>query len=164
MGEFMAEREVIHKVRDRFSSALADSQVFQDEITLIIQKNAMMEILRYLRDELDFELLTDLCGVDRFPKHPRYEVVYHLCSLKRNDRVRVKVSLQDGEAIPSVECLWNSANWYERETFDMLGIVFENHSNLKRILLWDEFDGHPLRKDFPTEGKDFEEPVLPDTS
>jgi len=158
----MAEREVVQKVRERFPSALVDSRVFRDEVTLVVQKDTLVEIMRYLHDELAFDLLTDLCGLDHFPNHPRFEMVYHLYSVKRNDRVRVRASLGEGETISSVEFIWKSANWYERETFDMLGIVFENHSDLKRILLWEEFDGHPLRKDFPTEGRDFEKPVLPD--
>ena len=159
----MAEREVITKVRERFPSEVRDSRVFRDEVTLVVQKDAILEIMRYLYDDLAFDLLTDLCGMDHFPDHPRFEVVYHLYSVKRNDRVRVKASLEEGETISTVESIWRGANWYEREAFDMLGIVFENHSSLKRILLWDEFDGHPLRKDFPTEGRDFEKPVLPDT-
>lgn len=158
----MAEREVIKKVRERFPSELQDFRVFRDEVTLVIRKDAIPEVMQYLHDDLAFDLLTDLCGVDRFTNHPRFEVVYHLYSVKRNDRVRVKACLEEGEKVSTVESIWNGANWYEREAFDMLGIVFENHSNLKRILLWDEFDGHPLRKDFPTEGRDFENPVLPD--
>lgn len=159
----MAEREVITKVRERFPSEVLDSRVFRDEVTLVVQKDAIVEVMQYLRDDLAFDMLTDLCGVDRFPSRPRFEVAYHLYSLKRNDRVRVKASLNEGEAIPTVESVWKGANWFEREAFDMLGIFFENHSNLKRILLWDEFDGHPLRKDFPTEGRDFDKPVLPDS-
>lgn len=159
----MAEREVITKVRERFPSEVRDSLVFRDEATLVVQKDAILEIMRYLHDDLAFDLLTDLCGMDHFPNYPRFEVVYHLYSVKRNDRVRVKASLEEGDTISTVESIWRGANWYEREAFDMLGIVFENHSSLKRILLWDEFDGHPLRKDFPTEGRDFEKPVLPDT-
>jgi NADH-quinone oxidoreductase subunit C len=77
--------------------------------------------------------------------------------------VRVKAPLGEGERIAAGESVWKGANWYEREAYDMLGIVFEHHSNLKRILMWDDFDGYPLRKDFPTEGPDFEKPVLPDT-
>ncbi len=161
-GEFMAERKLITKVRERFPSELVDSRVFRDEVTLIIQKDAVLEIMRYLHDELAFDLLTDLCGVDRFPDQPRFEVVYHLYSIKGNERVRVKASMEEGEKISSVESIWKGANWYERETFDMLGIVFENHPDLKRILLWGDFDGHPLKKDFPTEGRDFDKPVLPE--
>ncbi len=159
----MAERELIKKVRERFPSQLIDSRVFRDEVTLIVQKEAVLEIMRYLHDDLSFDLLTDLCGLDHLPHHPRFEVVYHLYSVARNDRVRVKAPLEEGATISSVSTVWEGANWFERETFDMLGIVFENHPNLKRILLWDDFEGHPLRKDFPTEGRDFDEPVLPDT-
>ncbi|MBW2120347.1 MAG: NADH-quinone oxidoreductase subunit C [Deltaproteobacteria bacterium] len=159
----MAEREVIKRMRERFPSELLDYRVFRDEVTLVVRRDSLSKIMEYLHDDLAFDLLTDLCGVDRFTEHPRFEVVYHLYSIKRNDRVRVKVPVDEGETVPTVETVWKGANWYERETFDMLGIAFENHSNLKRILLWDEFDGHPLRKDFPTEGRDFENPVLPDT-
>ncbi len=150
-------------MRERFPSELIDSRVFRDEVTLIVQKDAVLEIMRYLHDELAFDFLTDLCGVDRFPDHPRFEVVYHLYSIGGNERVRVKASLEEGEKISSVESIWKGANWYESETFDMLGILFENHPDLKRILLWDDFDGHPLKKDFPTEGRDFDKPVLPET-
>ena len=158
----MAEREVIKRVRERFPSELRDCRVFRDEVTLVIRKEAILEVLGYLHDELSFDLLTDLCGVDRGGSEPRFEVVYHLYSVGQNERLRVKTSLAEGETVPSVECIWKGANWYEREAFDMLGIVFDNHPNLKRILLWDGFDGYPLRKDFPTEGKDFEKPVFPD--
>lgn len=159
----MAEREVIQKVRERFPSQVQDSRVFRDEATLVVRKEAILDVLHYLHDDLEFDMLTDLCGVDRYGCSPRFEMVYHLYSVKRNERVRIKASLDEGETISTVESIWRAANWYEREVFDMYGIVFENHSNLKRILLWDEFDGFPLRKDFPTEGKDFEKPVLPDT-
>lgn len=159
----MAEKEVIQKVTERFPSNFVDSSIFRDEVTLVLRKDAIVEIMRYLHDDLDFDLLTDLCGVDHFPDHPRFEVVYHLYSVKRNERIRLKTSLEEGETTSSVESIWQGSSWYERETFDMLGIVFENHSNLKRILLWDDFDGYPLRKDFPTVGHDFEKPILPDT-
>ncbi len=159
----MAEREVIKRVEERFATALIDSRVFRDEVTLVVEKDAIVEVMRFLREDLAFDMLTDLCGMDYFPNRPRFAVVYHLYSVKRNDRVRVRASVEEGETIPTVESVWKGANWYEREAFDMLGIAFENHSNLKRILLWDEFDGHPLRKDFPTEGRDFENPVIPET-
>jgi NADH-quinone oxidoreductase subunit C len=158
----MAESEVIQKVKETFPSGFAGSRVFRDEVTLIVQRDAILEVMRYLHDSLAFDLLTDLCGVDHFPARPRFEIVYHLYSVRRNDRIRVKAPLEEKETISSVESIWKGANWYEREAFDMLGIVFERHPDLRRILLWDEFDGHPLRKDFPTEGKDFEKPVLPE--
>jgi NADH-quinone oxidoreductase subunit C len=159
----MAEKELVQKVTERFPSDFVDSSVFRDELTVVVRKKAILHLMRYLHDDLGFDLLTDLCGVDHWPRHPRLEIVYHLYSVKHNQRIRVKTSLEEGETISSVESVWQGANWYEREAFDMLGIVFENHPNLKRILLWDEFEGHPLRKDFPTVGHDFEKPVLPDT-
>jgi NADH-quinone oxidoreductase subunit C len=162
VGESMAEREIVKSVKDRFPSEVSDVQVFRDEVTLVVRKEALADVMRFLHDDLGFEMLTDLCGVDRLPDRPRFEVVYHLNSLERNERLRVKTRLDEGQSVSTVEMIWKGANWYEREAFDMLGIVFENHPNLKRILMWDEFDGHPLRKDFPTEGRDFEDPVLPD--
>jgi NADH-quinone oxidoreductase subunit C len=82
--------------------------------------------------------------------------------MKQNLRLRVKVRLEEGEAVPSVASVWNAANWLEREAYDLFGIPFENHPDLRRILLWDGFEGHPLRKDFPLEGPDFDNPVLPE--
>lgn len=158
----MTERDVVQRVTERFPSDIVESSVFRDELTLVVRKDGVLEIMRFLHDDLCFDLLTDLCGVDYFRGHPRFQIVYHLYSVKGNERIRVKASLEEDETISSVESVWQGANWYEREAFDMLGIVFENHSNLKRILLWDEFEGYPLRKDFPTVGKDFEKPVLPD--
>jgi len=158
----MEEKELIQKITEKFPSHVVDSSMFRDQLTVIIRKDAALEIMRYLHGDRGFDLLTDLCGVDHWPRHPRFEVVYHLYSVRKNERIRVKSSLEEDETISSVESVWQGANWYEREAFDMLGIVFENHSCLKRILMWDDFDGHPLRKDFPTVGHDFEKPVLPD--
>ncbi len=153
---------MIERVKEKFPSEVLDTREFQEEVTLVVRKDAVVEVIRFLHDELGFDMLKDLCGVDHYPNHPRFKVVYHLYSLERNEGVRVKASLEEGETISSVESIWKGANWYEREAFDLFGIVFESHSNLKRILLWDEFDGHPLRKDFPTEGRDFEEPTIPE--
>jgi len=162
LGGSMVERALIEKVKEKFPSEVVDTREFRDEVTLVVRKDAIVGIIRFLHDDLAFNILKDLCGVDHYPSHPRFEVVYHLYSLERNERVRVKASLEEGETISTVESVWKGANWYEREAFDLFGIVFENHSNLKRILLWDEFEGNPLRKDFPTEGRDFEDPMIPE--
>ena len=153
---------MVEKARERFPSEILDTQVFRGEVAIVVRKDAIVEVMRYLHDDLGFDLLKDLCGVDHFPSRPRFEVVYHLYSLKHKEGVRVKAPVEEGETISTVESIWKGANWYEREAFDLFGIVFDNHSDLRRILLWDEFDGHPLRKDFPTEGRDFENPVIPD--
>jgi len=100
--------------------------------------------------------------VDHFPQSPRFEVVYLLYSFKANDRLRLKTKVGEGEPVKSVESIWKAANWLEREVYDLFGIPFENHPDLRRILLWDGYEGHPLRKDFPVEGPDFDKPFVPE--
>ena len=158
----MAERALIDRIKEKFPSDVLDAGLFRGEVTLVVRKDSIVEVIRHLRDELAFDILKDLCGVDRFPDRPRFEVVYHLYSSKHKEVLRVKASLDEGEKISTIESIWKGANWYEREAFDLFGIVFEHHSDLRRILLWDEFDGYPLRKDFPTEGRDFEKPTFPE--
>jgi NADH-quinone oxidoreductase subunit C len=102
-------------------------------------------------------MLIDLCGVDYFGENPRFEVVYLIRSMRDGDRVRIKVRVE-GEELETVSDLWSAANWLERETYDMFGIKFKNHPDLRRILLPEDFNGHPLRKDFPVEGFDFDRP------
>ena len=120
------------------------------------------EILDFLRNdpECAFEMLTDLFGVDYNTKKDRFELVYLLNSLSKNMRLAVKVRLNEGEVFPTVSDIWLAADWFEREIFDMFGIRFLNHPDLRRILLDDDFEGHPLRKDFPTEGYDFDRPFV----
>ncbi len=102
--------------------------------------------------KLRFNFLSDICGVDFLPQTPRFEVVYHLYSIPFKYRLRLKCKLNEGDAIASVCSVWKTANWHEREAYDMFGIVFSGHPDLRRIYLWDEFEGFPLRKDFPLRG------------
>lgn len=129
------------------------------ELTLLASKEKVKDVLRTLKEEetLSYDMLTDLCGVD-LGGTPRFEVVYHLHSMKYNDRVRVKVRIGESDEIETVSDLWGNADWLEREAYDMFGIRFKGHPDLRRILLSEDFVGHPLRKDFPTEGYDFEKP------
>jgi NADH-quinone oxidoreductase subunit C len=124
------------------------------DATAVVRDFYLLEVMRFLRDdrELAFDMLSDVCAVDYLPRVPRFEVVYHLYSLAKNHRLRIKV-LVDGRdpCVPSVTPLWLSGNWMEREVFDLYGIRFEGHPDLRRILLYDEFEGHPLRKDYPKE-------------
>jgi NADH-quinone oxidoreductase subunit C len=132
------------------------------EITIVVGADRYLEVARQLRDEraLKFEQLVDLCGVDyagyrnQVREGPRYCVVSHLLSVSHNWRVRLKVFAPEDElpAVASVTELWSSANWFEREAFDLFGIVFEGHADLRRILTDYGFIGHPMRKDFPTSG------------
>jgi NADH-quinone oxidoreductase subunit C len=112
----------------------------------------LSELLRFLRDDADcaFEMLSDLTVVDRLGEQPRFEVVYHLYSVAKNHRVRLKVGVPEDEpVVASATALFASADWMEREAFDLYGIRFDGHPDLRRILLYDAFEGHPLRKDYP---------------
>ena len=142
-------------LRARFGPAVGASVVFRGETSLTVDREAVVALCECLRDEeaLAFDFLADLCGVDRHPADPRFEVVYHLYSVRHGHRLRLRVPV--GEADPvvdSVTGVWETADWHERECFDLFGIRFLNHPDLRRILLPDDFEGHPLRKDFPLEG------------
>jgi NADH-quinone oxidoreductase subunit C len=123
------------------------------ELTLEIEPARIVEVCAKLKVEMDFIRLSTVTAVDRFPVEPRFEVVYHLHSLSRNDRLRLKVRV-GGEkpAVDSVTSVWRSANWYEREVFDLFGIHINNHPDLRRIMMPDHWEGHPLRKDYPITG------------
>jgi len=150
------ENLTLQKLKDKFPDAIIDSKLFKDELTVIVKKSAINPIGRFLKDDenLQYNYLSDLCGVDNLGQQPRFEVVYHLYSLKYNQRVRLKVPVEEDDCfIDSVTDIWGTANWHEREAYDMYGIVFKNHPDLQRILNPDDFDGFPLRKDFPLKGK-----------
>ncbi|MBT5258041.1 MAG: NADH-quinone oxidoreductase subunit C [Nitrospina sp.] len=130
-----------------------DSHNFRGDQTITVQKNVLVDLFKFLRDNpaLDFNFLMDLTAVDYLNrKDNRFEVVYHFYSLKHNDRLRVKVPVSEEDCtIDSVSSLWKTANWYEREVWDLYGIKFNDHPDMRRILLYEEFKGHPLRKDYP---------------
>jgi NADH-quinone oxidoreductase subunit C len=126
------------------------------EMTVVVPRERIAEICARLKAEpgLEFNLLADLCGVDRGPEEePRFEVNYHLFSTTKLHRLRLKVLLNDEDPhVPTVTGVWRTANWHERETFDMFGVIFDGHPDLRRILLPDDWQGHALRKDFPLRG------------
>ena len=127
----------------------------RDELTIWIEKDSIREVCAILRDsaQCSFNYLPDLTCVDWYPSEPRFEVVYHLLSIAQRERVRLKVRL-DGSSpvIESVTSVWPAANFYEREVFDLFGVRFTGHPNLQRIMMPDDWEGHPLRKDYPVEG------------
>jgi NADH-quinone oxidoreductase subunit C len=150
----------------KFSDAITRVIAAHNELTLEIKREQVAKVCRHLRDDPDFAFsqLSDLCGVDYLTyrresaegsrQGPRFGVVYQLLSLKHNHRLRVRTFLDDGlPIVASVVDIWNSANWYEREAFDLFGIVFEGHPDLRRILTDYGFIGHPFRKDFPLSGE-----------
>ncbi len=137
------------------ASAVQAVKFDRDELTIWIEKGAIREVCAILRDSSDcpFNYLCDLTGVDWHPSEPRFEVVYHLLSIPKKERVRLKARLDGSSpAIESVTSVWPSANFYEREVFDLFGVRFTGHPNLQRIMMPDDWEGHPLRKDYPVEG------------
>jgi len=154
----------VKKLKEKFPASVSEVKTFREEMTITVSKKDLFEICKFLYSDpdLQYHFLTDLCGVDFFPEAPRFEVVYHLYSLKNNQRLRLKTKVGDAELVSSVESIWKAANWYEREAFDLFGIPFENHPDLRRIMMWDGYEGYPLRKDFPVEGPDFDKPFVPE--
>lgn len=124
------------------------------EVTVFVPREAILEACYFLRDDHGFDMLADLCGCDRGPEEdPRFEVNYHLFSTTHYQRIRLKVLLsEDDPKVDSVTDVWRTADWHERETYDLVGIIFEGHPDLRRILLPSDFDGHALRKDYPLRG------------
>ena len=144
-----------HYIRDNFTGANIVEPVSHDNLIIYVEAVKIGEFLTFLRDDenLSFKILLDVFGVDMLGiRSPRFEVVYNLLSLKLNNRITVKVALEDGEKVPSAVSVFSSAGWFEREAFDMYGIVFSDHPDLRRILTDYNFEGHPLRKDFPLTG------------
>lgn len=143
---------VLAKLAERFGGEVVSTHSDFGDDTALVRRERIVDICAFLRDDADcrFDFAMDLTGVDYLGETPRFEVVYHLYSLKNRQRVRIKVRLREEDpAIDSVVPVWPGIDWYEREAYDMYGIVFRNHPNLKRILMYEGFVGHPLRKDYP---------------
>ena len=129
-----------------------EAQVAFGELTLVAPRERIVEVLTTLRDQFGFQQLLDLCGVDYPDRKERFEVVYHLLSMTRNARLRVKVSTDETQPLPWVFSAFPAANWFEREAYDMYGMLFSGHPDMRRLLTDYGFEGHPLRKDFPMTG------------
>jgi NADH-quinone oxidoreductase subunit C len=155
----LAEREdALRELLDEIGAALGDvlraGRVERGELALHVHTSAIVRVLIYLRDQpnCQFKMMVDLCGVDYPERDERFEVVYHLLSLKHNQRLRVKVTTDESTPVPSVTGVFGAANWYEREVWDMYGVYFAEHPDLRRLLTDYGFEGHPMRKDFPQTG------------
>ena len=146
--------QLAEKLAGTLGAALTEHKLAVGELTLTVVADRILDVLALLRDDpdCDFKILVDLCGNDWPRREKRFDVVYHLLSLTRNMRIRVKVLVGEGEAIKSCIALYPAAGWFEREAFDMYGIAFENNPDLRRILTDYGFSGYPLRKDFPLTG------------
>jgi NADH-quinone oxidoreductase subunit C len=149
--------EILQRLRDRFGAAVVDTHQHHGDATAVLERSVLPDALRFCRDEpaLTFDVLMDLTAADylKYPGRedgPRFEVVYHLYSLSHNHRVRLKVRVDEDDAVvPTAVALWPIANWLEREVWDMFGVRFAGHPNMRRLLMYEEFVGHPLRKDYP---------------
>jgi NADH-quinone oxidoreductase subunit C len=145
------ENTILTKLKVKFPESVLQSSEFRGDRTIVIKREDIVSVCQFLRDdgELSFNFLSDLTAVDHLERKPRFDVVYHLYSIGRNHRVRIKVEVDEDQNVPSVTSLWGNANWFEREVFDLFGIRFDAHPDLRRILLPDDWEGHPLRKDSP---------------
>ena len=154
----MEPLQVIDVLKEKFSGAVLDHKEFRGQIGLYVERDKIVDICRYLHDEpsMDFRYLRDVTAVDWLEKKsPRFEVVYHLYSMKYKEMIRLKCRVEESDcSIDSLTSIWNGANWPERECFDLFGITFKGHPDLRRILMPDDWDGHPLRKDYPVKGPD----------
>lgn len=149
----------LDRLKERFGDAITETHSRLGDDTAIVVRDHILEILTFLRDDpaLLFNMCSDVTCVDYFGREPRFEVVYHLYSITKKKRVRVKVPLAEDDAtLASSVSLWSGNNWFEREAFDMYGVRFEGHPDLRRMFMWSSFEGHPLRKDYP---KDKRQPL-----
>lgn len=144
----------VEKLKAKKASWVVDVSDAHGEVTAVVPRDAIVDVCSYLKTECGFDMLADLCGCDRGPEEdPRFEVNYHLFSTVHYNRLRLKVLLSEEDAsVATVTQVWKTADWHERETYDLVGVKFTGHPDLRRILLPSDFDGHALRKDYPLRG------------
>lgn len=158
----LSAEALVARLREVFGERIVETHHDLGDATAVIPREGALEIFQTLRDQPDlgFAFLIDVTAVDYFGQHPRFAVIYHLYSLAQNHRVRVKIRVPEDEAwVHSLVPLWKSANWLERECWDMFGIRFVGHPDPRRILMYEEFVGHPLRKDYPVDKR---QPLTPE--
>jgi NADH-quinone oxidoreductase subunit C len=149
----MSVQTVVDSLKGKFSASVLEVAEFRGETTVIVKKEDVVAICTYLKQVEGFNFLSDLCGVDYLGRAPRFMVVYHLYNLKTHERLRLKVPVEEKSAqVDTVSGVWTTANWHERECWDLMGISFNNHPDLRRILMPEDWQGHPLRKDYPVQG------------
>ena len=152
----MSVQAAVDRLKAEFGDTVLDVSEFRGETTVVVKKEAIVAVCTFLKKD-GFNFLTDLCGVDYLGKSPRFMVVYHLYSIGTHTRLRLKAPVEENDAcIDTVSGVWATANWLERECWDLMGIAFNNHPDPRRILLPADWVGHPLRKDYPVQGPDRE--------
>ncbi len=150
----------LDSLKKEFGDAISETIEFRGETTIVVTAASAKDILKHCRDELKFDYLVDISSLDNLGTEPRWEMVYELCQLGNgsNEHLRVKYSLREDEKAASVADLWETANWHEREVYDMMGIEFSDHPDMRRILMWEGYPFYPLRKDFPLAGRQSDMP------
>lgn len=148
------DNRAVAKLKEKFASSIIDVVEFKGEVTVTVKKGDIIPILSFLKQSLQYNLLTDVTAVDYLgKKEDRFMMVYLLYSIPNKDRLRIKAAVSEVDCcIQSATQVWRTANWLEREVFDLFGITFENHPDLRRILMTPDWEGHPLRKDYPLQG------------
>jgi NADH-quinone oxidoreductase subunit C len=152
LPDSLKDEPILSLIDTRFPEAIIEVTQKLNETGLILHPAAVVGVATALKNEFGFERLSSVTAVDWWPQKPRFEVVYHLHSIRNNRRLRLKLRVEEGEEADSVTHIWTTANWYEREVFDLFGISFRNHPNLERIMMPADWEGHPLRKDYPIHG------------
>jgi NADH-quinone oxidoreductase subunit C len=154
-------RPIFERLMERFPDQVEETLSFKGDDTVVLKRDTLLLVMQFLRDDPDmsFDFLMDVTAVDWLGREPRFEVVYHLYSSAKNHRLRVKTKVPEDEPeVETVTGIWKGANWFEREVWDMYGIKINGHPDLRRILMYEEFEGHPLRKDYQ---KDLRQPTVP---
>ncbi|HWB05528.1 MAG TPA: NADH-quinone oxidoreductase subunit C [Verrucomicrobiales bacterium] len=147
-------------LQEKFPAAFVSVSEFRDETTVVVKLEHLVPAMSWLRDELAFDMLLDVSSLDHMGNDPRFEMVYELYSLTSKAHLRIKAAVVEGGEVPTVSHLWPTADWHEREVFDMMGIHFKGHPDLRRILMWEGYPHYPLRKDFPLAGKSTDVPEV----
>ena len=157
----MSPSDAAEKIAVKFPSAITAEKEFRGEKTLSLDAAAIRGVCQFAKEGLGFDYLVDISSVDHFGEEPRFEVVYELYSMEHGAHLRLKIPVsEDSCEAPTVTDIWPTANWHEREIYDMMGIRFTDHPDLRRILMWEGYPYHPLRKDFPLQGKPSDVPGL----
>jgi NADH-quinone oxidoreductase subunit C len=146
---------IVQSLKSQFPTAIERVNEFRGDLTVQVKRTDIVQVCKFLRDDpaLSFDMIIDLCGVDMYRPEGRFEVIYNLYSLKNKKYVRLKVLVDEEDPVVDTVCtVWSGANWHERETYDMFGIKFKGHPDLRRLYMPEEYEYYPLRKDFPTMG------------
>jgi NADH-quinone oxidoreductase subunit C len=143
-------QSLLDQLKQKFGDTVVETSSFHGDETALVRTDRLLEVCSHLKSEARMNFLMDICGVDYPEREQRFEVVYHLYSYPAKKRLRLKVRVTESDPrVPSIVSIWKSADWFEREAFDLFGIIFEGHPHLRRLLTYDEFEGHALRKDYP---------------